>query len=55
MDSKELKQIIEDLRSMAQNDYMIDQHFLPPGVLLNRAIDALEEFLRARDEFPDGQ
>ena len=30
------------LRSLAQNDYMIDQHYLPDGERLNRLADTLE-------------
>lgn len=32
-----------NLRSIAQNDYMIDQHFLPDGKALNEAADRIEE------------
>lgn len=32
-----------NLRSIAQNDYMIDQHFLPDGVVLNEAADYIEK------------
>jgi hypothetical protein len=34
----------EFLRSLAQNEYMIDQHFLPTGVRLNQIADAIDEF-----------
>lgn len=50
MDSKELKQLIEDLRSMAQNENMVDPEAGGPE-LLKRAADALEAFLRALDDF----
>jgi hypothetical protein len=29
------------LRALAQNDYMIDQHFLPTGATLNTIADSL--------------
>ena len=32
-----------NLRAIAQNDYMIDQHMLPTGLELEAAADALEE------------
>ena len=31
-----------NLKSIAQNDYMIDQHFLPDGVVLNETADYIE-------------
>jgi hypothetical protein len=32
-----------NLRSIAQNDYMIDQHFLQDGVILNETADYIEQ------------
>jgi len=32
-----------NLKSIAQNDYMIDQHFLQDGVVLNEAADYIEK------------
>lgn len=37
-----------NLRSIAQNDYMIDQHFLPDGEALNKAADRIEELENRR-------
>ena len=36
--------LVVELRSIAQNDYMIDQHYLPAGHVLNDAADELERF-----------
>lgn len=35
----------EFLRSLAQNDYMVDQYFLPEGERLNALADALDNVL----------
>jgi hypothetical protein len=32
-----------NLKSIAQNDYMIDQHFLQDGVVLNETADYIEK------------
>jgi hypothetical protein len=37
------------LRSLAQNDYMIDQYFLPEGERLNTIAQALEDVLESAD------
>lgn len=38
------------LRSLAQNDYMIDQHTLPDGKNLEHVADWLDEMLVALEE-----
>jgi hypothetical protein len=35
-------EVAQLLRSIAQNDYMIDGYYLPSGVILNRVADYLE-------------
>jgi len=39
-----------NLRYIAQNDYMIDQHMLPTGKELEAAADCLEDVRKWRDE-----
>jgi hypothetical protein len=42
--------LVDGLRSAAQNDYMIDQNYLPTGSLLLRAADRIAELEAERDD-----
>jgi hypothetical protein len=42
--------LVDGLRSAAQNDYMIDQNYLPTGSLLLMAADRIAELEAERDQ-----
>jgi len=42
--------LINEVRSVAQNDYMIDGHYLYAGGILMHCADRLEELLKELDK-----
>ncbi len=47
-----IKKAISDLRSIAQNDEMIDSYFTETGKILNRVADELERHIEEAPHVP---